>query len=117
MSFFITACVQLFIPLNRVKSLSTVLRDIDDVLPERDLTNQQLNELCDIIRRCRGVLEELNKKLIEFKELDVGRKSSDGKPRRAWKRFKWDQEDIDGLRRRIASNISLFNTFLGRVSR
>jgi hypothetical protein len=65
-----------------------VLRDIDDVLPERDLTSQQQTELGDIIRCCRGVLEDLDKALNKFKELDISAKSLDGKPRRVWKRFK-----------------------------
>jgi peptidoglycan hydrolase CwlO-like protein len=94
-----------------------VLRDIDDILPERDLTSQQQTELGDIIKRCRDVLGDLDKILDKFKELDTSAKGLDGKPRRVWKRFKWDQKDIDEFRSRIASNILLFNTFLGRVSR
>ena len=94
-----------------------MLRDIDDILPERDLTGQQQTELGDIIKRCRSVLEGLDKLLNKFKELDISAKGSDGKPRRVWERFKWDQRDIDEFRGRIASNILLFNTFLGRVSR
>jgi hypothetical protein len=87
------------------------------VLPERDLTGQQQTELGDVIKRCHSVLKELDKKLNEFKELDAGAKSLDGQPRRVWKRFKWDQKDIEGFRSRIGSKISLLNTFLGRVSR
>lgn len=51
-SFFIIVCVQLFIRFIRshtVNSLLTVLRNIGDVLPERDRTSQQQTELGDII--------------------------------------------------------------------
>lgn len=92
-----------------------MLRDIDDVLPERDLTSQQQTELGDIIRHCSSVLEDIDKTLDKFKELDTSVRKSDGKPRRVWKRFRWDQRDIDGFRSRIASNILVLNTFLGRL--
>jgi peptidoglycan hydrolase CwlO-like protein len=105
------------IRFNRVKSLSIVLQDTDDILPARDLTSQQQTELGEIVKHCQSVLEELNKILNKFKELDPVAKGLDGKPRRVWKRFKWDQKDINELRSRISSNILLLNTFLGRVSR
>jgi hypothetical protein len=102
---------------NRFKSLSIVLQDIDDILPARDLTSLQQTELGNIVKHCQSVLEELNRILIKFKEPDPIARSLDGKPRRVWKRFNWDQKDITELRSRISSNILLLNTFLGRISR
>lgn len=75
---------------NRVKSLSIVLQDINDILPARDLTNHQQTALGNIVRHCESVLEELNEIVIKFKELDHIAKSLDRKPRRVRKRFKWD---------------------------
>jgi peptidoglycan hydrolase CwlO-like protein len=98
-------------------SLSAVLQEIDVILYARDLTDQQQLELGDLVKHCQSVLEELDKTLNKFKELDPVGQSSDGKPRRVWKRFKWDQKDIDEFRSRISSNVLLLNTFLGRVSR
>lgn len=94
-----------------------MLRDIDDVLPERDLTSQQQTEFGDIIRCCRDVLQDLDKTLTKFKELDNSAKSVDGKARRVWKRFKWDQRDFDEFRSRIGSCVLLLSAFLGRISR
>jgi peptidoglycan hydrolase CwlO-like protein len=94
-----------------------VLQDTDDILHVRDLTSQQQAELGEIVKHCQSVLEELNKISNKFKELDPVAKGLDGKPRRVWKRFKWDQKDITELRSRISSNILLLNTFLGRASR
>jgi len=37
--------------------------------------------------------------------------------KRAWKKLKWEPEDIRELRDRVASNVALLNTFLGRISR
>jgi len=94
-----------------------MLQDIDDILPACDLTNHQQTALGNIVRHCESVLEELNKIVIKFKELDPIAKILDRKPRRVWKRFKWDQKDITKLRSRISSNILLLNTFLGQVNR
>jgi hypothetical protein len=94
-----------------------VLQDTDDILPARDLTSQQQTELGEIAKHCQSILEELNEILKKFKELDPVAIGLDGKPRRVWKRFKWDQKDVDELRSRISSNILLLNTFLGQISR
>ena len=94
-----------------------MLRDIDDIIPARDLTSHQQTELGEIVKHCKSVLEELNEISKNFKELDPIAKSLDGKPRRVWKRFRWDQKDITELRSRISSNILILNTFFERVSR
>jgi hypothetical protein len=49
-----------FICSNRVKSLSIVLQDIDDILLARDLTSHQQTELGNIVKHCQSVLGELN---------------------------------------------------------
>jgi hypothetical protein len=93
-----------------------VLQDIDDILPARDLTGQQQAKLGDIVKHCQSLLEELNNKILKFREL-VPIKGVEGNSRRAWLRFKWDQKDIDEFRGRISSNILLLNTFLAQISR
>ncbi len=94
-----------------------MLQDIDDIIPARDLTNDQETKLGNIVKHCESVLEELNEIVTKLKELDPSAKSLDRKPRRVWKRFKWDQKDITELRSRISLNILLLNTFLGQLSR
>jgi hypothetical protein len=94
-----------------------VLQDIDDILTARDLTNHQQTELGNVIKNCQSVLQELDKIIIKFKELDPVAKGVDGKPRRVWKRFRWVQKDIDELRSRILSNVQVLNTFLAKVNR
>ena len=101
---------------NRVKSLSNVLRDVEDVVPQRELTNQQRTELDGIVKGCCNVLKQLEKALDRYQELDSSPKSLGGKSRKVWKRFTWDQNDIDEFRSQITSNIMLFNTFLGRLT-
>ena len=94
-----------------------MLRNIDDVLPERDLTSYQQTELGNIIRRCRSALQDLDKTLNKFKVLDSNAISVNGKTWIVWKRFKWDQRDFDGFCNWFGSNVLLLSTFLGRISR
>ena len=102
---------------DRVKNLSNVLRDIDDVLPQRDLPKQQKIEFGEIIRSCQEVFKELEVMLDKYQELDPNTKGFTGRSRRVWKKLKWDQKDIDGFRSRITSNVLLLNTFLDRINR
>ncbi|RMZ91406.1 hypothetical protein DV736_g1357, partial [Chaetothyriales sp. CBS 134916] len=95
-----------------VKSLLNVLRDIEDLLDQRDLSDQQKTELSEIVQGCRGVLEDLEKILDKYQELDPTTKGFTGRSRRVWKRLRWDQSDIDGFRSRVTSNISMLNVFL-----
>jgi hypothetical protein len=69
----------------RVKSLSNVLRDIDDVLPQRDLNGQQKTELDEIAQGCQSVLKELEDTLDEYQELGPDTKGFGGRSRRVWK--------------------------------
>jgi hypothetical protein len=104
------------IRFNRVRSLSIILQDVEVLVPQRDLTSQQKTELEEIVQRCGNVLEELGEILDKYQELDSRSKSLGGKSRRVWKRLTWDQEEIDGARSRITSNVMLLDTFLGRLT-
>ncbi len=103
--------------LDRVKNLSNVLRDIEDLLPQRELNSQQTTELHDIAEGCRNVLKNLNEILKKYQELDSNPKTVGRKAQRAWKRLKWEPEDIKELRSRIIANIVLLNTFQVRLAR
>jgi len=92
------------------------------VLPQRDLTSQQRKELVDIFVGCYNVLNTLKETLGKYEELRSDPKSCDPKSlgfkiRRGWKRLKWEPEDVKELRGRINSNVSLLNTFNGRLTK
>jgi hypothetical protein len=107
----------LIIGCDSLKVLSNALRDVDDLLPQRDLTTQQRKDLDEIAQGCYAVLKNLGEELDKYQELDSDVKGISGKSRRVWKRFKWDQRDIDQLRNRINLNIGAFSMFLGRITR
>jgi hypothetical protein len=100
-----------------VKVLSNVLRDVDDTLPQRDLTIQQHKDLDEIAQGCCNVLKELERILDKNQELSPGPTGVSGKSRRIWKRVQWDQKDIEQFRSRISLNINAFNTFQGGLTR
>jgi hypothetical protein len=101
----------------RVKNLSNILRDIEDFLPERELTSQQVTDLQDIAEGCRSVLNALRQTLEKYQELETSPKDLGKKARRVWKRLKWEPEDIKEFRSRIVSNIALLNAFQGKLTR
>ena len=98
-----------------MKSLSNTLRDIEDLLQERDLTDRQNSDLKDIAEGCRDVLTDLEKALGKYHNLDVDPKSFRDKSRRVWARLTWEPDDIRDLRFRITSNIVLLAAFNGSV--
>jgi hypothetical protein len=107
----------LIVPFDSVKSLSNVLRDVEDVQSQQDLTGQQKHSLDEIAQGCCNVLEQLNKTLDNYQELDSSAKGIRGKSRKVWKSLKWDQKDIDQFRSRITLSISAFDAFLGQITR
>ena len=102
---------------NSVKVLSNVLRDVDDVLPQRDLPSQQKKDLDEITRGCLEVLNQVKEKLDENQDLDSRAHGISGGLGMVWERFQWDQTEIDQFRIRVALNITAFGTFLGRITR
>jgi hypothetical protein len=82
----------LIVQFNSVKSLSNVLRDVDDVQSQRDFTGQQKQSLDEIAQGCHNVLEQLNKTLDKYQELDSSAKGISGKLRKVWKRLSMGSE-------------------------
>lgn len=102
---------------NRVRTLSIVLQDAAVALQNRELDIKQKRDLEDIDKGCRNVLDELQRILV--KNIELGPESGvvGKRIKRVWKRLYWKQEDIDHLRSRVITNISLLNAFNGRLTR
>jgi Cdc6-like AAA superfamily ATPase len=94
-----------------------VLQDTDVIFSDRDIDVDQKKDLDDIDRGCQNVLTELQRILDKNSELGSSNGGSGRKFARAWKRTKWDQEEINQLRNRLSSNISLLSAFNGRLTR
>lgn len=100
----------------RVKVLTNVIQNVKNVLSDDELESQQLEELRHIATSCGHVLEELEQILHHFRELNSSGGSPVKKAKRALKRFNWEPEDIEQLRSRIMSNITLLNAFSLRIT-
>ena len=102
---------------DEAKGLSNVLRDLDDILSNRSLSQKQRVYLQDNLYACTNLLNDLDKTLDDYQILDKsGPNTLNAKSRRIWKRLKWEPADISELRARLASNISLLNAFLGSIA-
>jgi hypothetical protein len=84
---------------------------------ERELSNEQSKELHEIASGCRNVLEKLELTLGKYGELKPGLKGAGRNIKRVWKRLKWEPDDIRDLRSRIVANVTLLNTFQGKLAR
>ncbi|XTI89039.1 hypothetical protein V2W45_1399781 [Cenococcum geophilum] len=102
---------------DEVRSLSIILQDVDVVLSERELNDQQKKGLKDIVDACQNVLDELEKTLDKYSELEPRQRNISKRVKRAWKRLTWEPDDIRELRGRITLNVTLLNSFNERFTR
>jgi hypothetical protein len=107
----------LLISNNRVRSLSFAVQDVEIDLSSKQLSSQQKIELGKIAGSCRNVLTEIEKTIHNYKELNLDHEMGRSMVKRAWKRVKWEPDEIHCLRNRLSSNIRLLNAFNGRIIR
>jgi hypothetical protein len=87
------------------------------VLSKPDLDIKQLTDPEKIAYGCLNVLKKLEQTLKNYGELDLDSRGIGDRVKRIWKRLKWEPEDIKELRSRIVANITLLNTFQGKITR
>jgi hypothetical protein len=100
---------------NRIRNLSYTIQDVEVNLFSRDLKAEEKTELQKIIASCRNLLTETAKTIDNYKELGANSNDAKNVLKRAWKRIRWEPEDIRDLRLRISSNVGLLNSFNGRI--
>jgi hypothetical protein len=86
-----------------VEALHVVLESIKKVDMDAELDSSKLNDLNRVSRGCITVLTELEVLVKKYKSL--------GTSRRTWDKLRWGQEDINLLRGRLTSNVSLLTAF------
>ncbi|KAL2004633.1 hypothetical protein VTN00DRAFT_3369 [Thermoascus crustaceus] len=102
---------------DEVRNLSFVVQDVEIDLSSKELGSQQKIELQEIAENCRNVLTDIEKTIDRYSELKSNHDMRRNRVTRAWKRLKWEPDDIHNLRIRIGSNIGLLNAFNGRITR
>jgi hypothetical protein len=101
-----------------VTGLSNVLRDIESVQSQQELTNWQEKALVPVLRECHDVLTALGKVVDEnYCLAPSNSRSFRNKSRRVWKRVTWEPADVQELRSRVTLNVSLLNAFNGSLIR
>jgi hypothetical protein len=101
-----------------VTGLSNVIRDIESVQSQQELTDWQKNALVPVLGECHNVLTALGKVVYEHYCLVPSNSHSfRNKSRRVWKRVTWEPADIKELRSRVTLNISLLSAFNGSLIR
>ncbi|KAF2638450.1 hypothetical protein P280DRAFT_482310 [Massarina eburnea CBS 473.64] len=114
---FVDALVQYKALSSDVKSLSSVIEEINDVLPHRELTPQQETNLAEQRKRCEEVLKTMKEKLDSNSLLSssaTNQKSE--KLRVAWQKLCWDQKDVQELHDRLHLSIDGPNLFLQNLT-
>ena len=102
----------------RMTGLLNVLRAIECVLSEQELSDWQIKALAPIIKECHNILIKIGKVVDENYLLKPS--TAHGfrdKSQRVWKRLTWDPDDIQVLRLRVILSIGLLNAFNGSLIR
>lgn len=113
---FISAPSQFKNISDEVRSLSIVIHDVDIVLSECEPDGKQKTELQEIASSCHKILNDLEKTLDNYDELQTYSGNIDNRVKRVWKKLKWEPQDIQEIRNRITSNVTLLNTCIARIS-
>ncbi|KAB8225326.1 hypothetical protein BDV33DRAFT_231663 [Aspergillus novoparasiticus] len=102
---------------DEVRNLSFILQDVEVDLSGKELSDNQKSQLRAITDSCRCVCDEIYEKINIYRVLESDHSTGLRRVVRVWKRLKWEPDDIQDLRTRISSNISLLNAFNGRITR
>lgn len=99
--------------INRVRNLSIVVNDAKIDLSSTALSSEQETELEEIAASCRNVLTGIEKTIERYSAINAPH----GSYKRAWKRLRWEPDDVRDLRNRLCSNVGLLNAINGRITR
>lgn len=98
-----------------MRNFSNALEDIS-VYSESEPSPRQLEQLEGITKSCNNLIQNLQKSLDRYTEVQpnagVGRL-----PKRAWKKLTWEPSAINDLRTQIGVNLELVNVFLAKLNR
>lgn len=84
---------------------------------DEELNTQQKTKLLYIAESCRDLLTEIEITVRNYQELKTEDCVTKNRVKRAWKRLKWEPDDIRDLRHRLNSNTALLNAFNSRITR
>ena len=89
---------------SEVASLHVILKELEENLSDQSMNSHQQAQLNVLGDGCNEVLKDLDNLLKRYQRLGT-------KSQRTWDRMKWGLEDIQTIRDRLISNVSLLATF------
>ena len=99
-----------------MKSLSSVLRDFEDILSQRDVTPGPRSALKEHILECGHVLTDVTDVLDKYQCVDEDCPPSLHKrSRKFWTRLSWEPDEIRELRSRLVSIVGILNTSINSL--
>lgn len=89
---------------NEVGALHNVMKEIEELFSQQDLTPQQENRLLACQRGCEDVLNDLDRLLVKYESLGTN-------SRRTFDRMGFAAQDMTGIREKLISNVSMLDAF------
>jgi hypothetical protein len=102
-----------------VRRLTILLDDVKVLLPKRELSPTQRQQLIEILLGCFTIFNKMHKKIEDNSELDASQpkdSSIGAKLRKAGKRVQWDPKDMEKLRIHLSANVGLLNTLYAQFN-
>ena len=89
---------------NEVGALHNVIKETEELLSQQDLTEEQRSKLVSCRQGCEDVLRDLDGLLVKYESLGM-------KSRRTFDRLGFGMHDMNGIRLRLISNMSMLDAF------
>ena len=89
---------------NEVASLQLVLLRVQETINDKELSENNKDNLNTLVKGCNETLQELQALLKKYKSLGT-------QSRRTWDRLRWGAEQVEGIRQRVISNTGLLTSF------
>lgn len=89
---------------SEVGSLHNVMKETEELLSQQSLTERQKVKLVACRQGCEDVLKDLDRLLVKYERLGTS-------SRRTFDRMGFGMQDMNGIRLRLISNVSLLNAF------
>ena len=87
-----------------VGALHNIIKETEELLSQQDLTSQQKVKLTACRQGCEDVLKDLDGILIKYESLGTN-------SRRTFDRMGFGMQDMNGMRLRLISNVSMLDAF------
>ncbi len=89
---------------SEVDALHNVIKETEELLSEQDLTAEQKVKVVTSRQGCEEVLKDLDGLLVKYESLGTS-------SRRTFDRMGFGMQDMNGIRLRLISNVSMLDAF------